>query len=53
MKAYYLTGKRDINKAFELREVPVPIPGPGEICIKVSHFGLNFADVMMRKGLYR
>lgn len=53
MKAFYLNGKSKPHKAFELRDIPVPQPATGEMCIKVSHFGLNFADVMMRKGLYR
>ena len=29
-----------------------PIPGPGEVCVKVNKAGLNFAELMMRQGLY-
>jgi NADPH2:quinone reductase len=53
MKAVFITGKGHPNKAFEWLELPVPQPGAGEVRIHVSHSGLNFADVMMRKGLYR
>ncbi len=31
----------------------VPEPGPGEILVEVRAAGVNFADVLARKGLYR
>ena len=31
----------------------VPDPGPGEVLIEVRAAGVNFADVLARKGLYR
>jgi NADPH:quinone reductase-like Zn-dependent oxidoreductase len=37
---------------FEMREVPDPIPGPGEIRVRVRAAGINFADVLSRLGLY-
>ncbi|MDX1393340.1 MAG: zinc-binding dehydrogenase [Gemmatimonadota bacterium] len=37
---------------FVEREVPLPDPGPGEVHIRVEAAGVNFADVMMRVGLY-
>ncbi len=36
----------------EVRQVAVPEPGPGEVRIRVAAAGVNFADVMMRLGLY-
>jgi len=36
----------------EVRELPDPQPKPGEIRIRVHAAGLNFAEVMARKGLY-
>ncbi len=36
----------------ELREAPDPTPGAGEVRIRVSHTGVNFADVLARMGLY-
>lgn len=34
------------------REVPLPDPGPGEVHLRVEATGINFADLMMRTGLY-
>jgi NADPH2:quinone reductase len=33
-------------------ERPVPMPGPGEILVRVEAAGVNRPDVMQRKGLY-
>lgn len=35
-----------------VREGPDPVPGPGQVCIRVQRAGLNFADVSARVGLY-
>ncbi|MEQ8240249.1 MAG: zinc-binding dehydrogenase [Cyclobacteriaceae bacterium] len=40
------------TQAFELREKPTPEPKSDEVLIKSEGFGLNFADVMARLGLY-
>lgn len=34
------------------RDVPLPDPGPGEVHLRVEATGVNFADLMMRTGLY-
>jgi len=34
-------------------EMPMPQPSDGEICIEVHYAGINFADTLMRLGLYR
>lgn len=52
MKALYLVGKGDPKKVFEIREVEPPKVGAGEVLIKVAHFGLNYADVLARLGIY-
>ena len=36
----------------EVREAPDPVPGPGEVRVQVRAIGINFADIMARKGLY-
>lgn len=36
----------------ELREGPLPAPGPGQVRIAVEAIGVNFADIMGRLGLY-
>jgi NADPH:quinone reductase-like Zn-dependent oxidoreductase len=53
MKAVYLITKGAAARAFEVREIPVPVPQAGQILIKVEAFGLNFADVMARRGMYK
>jgi NADPH:quinone reductase-like Zn-dependent oxidoreductase len=52
MKAIYLTKYGNSTSAFEVRETPIPKANKGEIVIKVACFGLNFADVVARRGLY-
>ncbi len=34
------------------REVPLRDPGPGEVHLRVQAAGVNFADLLMRTGLY-
>jgi NADPH:quinone reductase-like Zn-dependent oxidoreductase len=53
MKAIYIVKHGDADKAFEVREIARPAPKPGEVLVKVEGFGLNFADVMARKGMYK
>ena len=35
-----------------LRDVPQPIPGAGEVLIRVDAAGVNFSDIMWRRGDY-
>jgi NADPH2:quinone reductase len=53
MKAYYLVRNGAADKAFELRDLPAMKPKAGEVLIHAEAFGLNFADVMARLGLYQ
>jgi NADPH:quinone reductase-like Zn-dependent oxidoreductase len=53
MKAFYLIQNGDADKAFELRDLNLPDPADDEVLIKTESFGLNYADVMARLGLYR
>jgi len=39
-------------EVLRLEEVPVPVPGAGQIVIRVEAAGVNFVDVYHRKGLY-
>ena len=52
MKAVYLVKKGKASKAFEIRETDIPTLLDHEVLIKVEGFGLNFADVLARLGLY-
>ncbi|MBL4755349.1 MAG: zinc-binding dehydrogenase [Flavobacteriales bacterium] len=53
MRAVTLIKYGDANQAFAIREVPQPTPADHEVLIKVSSFGLNYADVMARYGQYK
>lgn len=53
MKAIFLKQFGESDKAFEIRETDIPKAGRGEMIVKVHHSGLNFADVMARRGLYK
>jgi putative PIG3 family NAD(P)H quinone oxidoreductase len=39
-------------EVLELSERPDPVPGPGEIVVRVRAAGVNRADVLQRRGLY-
>ncbi len=52
MKAVYLIKYGNSDTAFKIDIAPIPKAGKGEIVVKVAHFGLNFADVVARRGLY-
>ena len=36
----------------EIREQPDPTPGPGEVRVRTEAIGVNYADCMVRMGLY-
>jgi NADPH2:quinone reductase len=36
-----------------LREVPRPVPGPGQALVRIAAAGLNFADLLMLRGQYQ
>lgn len=51
MKAIVLrrSGKPGILK---VETVPEPQPAPGEVLVKLHYTGVNYADILSRKGLY-
>lgn len=53
MKAIFLVKTGNPFKAFEVREVPMPLPADDEVLIKTTISGLNFADVVARNGMYK
>lgn len=53
MKAIYLTKNGEAKDAFQIKEIEKPNLESDEVLIKVEAFGLNFADVMARMGLYK
>ncbi|MEZ4800829.1 MAG: zinc-binding dehydrogenase [Flavobacteriales bacterium] len=52
-EAAYLIKNGDAHEAFEWRTSPSVSPASNEVRVKVEAFGLNFADVLARQGLYR
>lgn len=52
-KAFVLVKHGLPETAFELREVPDPPLEPTQVRVEVEAFGLNFADIMARKGAYQ
>ncbi len=53
MKAVFLTKYGKSIENFEIREIDKPIIENGEVLIDCEGFGLNYADVMARQGLYK
>jgi len=52
INAWFLTKYGDAQHAFELREIDKPVANDHQVLIRVESFGLNFADIMARRGLY-
>lgn len=53
MRAAVLVRHTSSTNAFEIRELPIPDVPDNFVLIQVECFGLNYADVMARKGQYR
>lgn len=51
MRQVWLTRRGGLD-VFEVRESPDPEPEPGEVRVRVRASGVNFADVLIRIGLY-
>ena len=51
MRAIVTTANGDVG-AMRVEERPDPVPGQGEVLIRVKASGLNFADILARQGLY-
>ena len=39
-------------EVFQIREAPDPVPGDGDIRVRVRAAGINYADILSRLGLY-
>ena len=37
----------------ELAELPIPVPGPGQVLIRIEAIGVNFIEIYFRKGTYK
>lgn len=52
-EAFFLKQTGDAHQAFELKSYELKAPEGIEVVIESEAFGLNYADVMARRGLYR
>ncbi|MCI5058281.1 MAG: zinc-binding dehydrogenase [Flavobacteriales bacterium] len=52
MKAIQLVKYGNSEQAFKQVDIDAPKPEPHQVLIEVEAFGLNYADVMARAGLY-
>jgi NADPH2:quinone reductase len=43
----------ELGAGLVMDEVPVPIPGPGQVRLKVNSCGVNFADTLIVRGRYQ
>jgi NADPH:quinone reductase-like Zn-dependent oxidoreductase len=53
MKALYIYKNSSPADSFQWRPLSKPDLKPNEVWIKTSAFGINYADIMARQGLYR
>ena len=40
-------------EVLELAELQIPVPGPGQVLIRVEAIGVNFIEIYFRKGTYK
>ncbi|MFM7723277.1 MAG: alcohol dehydrogenase catalytic domain-containing protein, partial [Bacteroidota bacterium] len=52
-QGFFLIKSGNAHDAFELKAFELPLIMHNEVSIRVEAFGLNFADVMARRGRYR
>ncbi|MBW0105417.1 Zn-dependent oxidoreductase, partial [Pseudonocardia sp. KRD-291] len=51
MRAAVLTGFGG-PEVLQVREVPVPVPGPGQLLVRVTASAMNNTDLWTRRGAY-
>jgi NADPH:quinone reductase-like Zn-dependent oxidoreductase len=52
-RSFYIVKHGTAKQAFELRESEIPSAKAGHVRVATEGFGINFADIMARKGLYQ
>jgi len=53
VKAWQLTRHGEPEEVLELADVPRPVPGPGQLLVRVHAASANFSDVLMCRGTYQ
>lgn len=52
MKGLFITKFGNPSESFEWRTINIKVNEEDDVLIKVEHFGINYADIMARQGLY-
>jgi NADPH:quinone reductase-like Zn-dependent oxidoreductase len=52
MRAYVLD-RHGPPSVLRPTELPTPAPGPGQVRVRIQAIGINYAEIMSRKGIYR
>ncbi len=52
MRAVLMNAPGGTGETMVVGDVPEPVAGPGQALVAVAYGGLNFADTMMRRGVY-
>ncbi len=53
MRAWRVSELGHPSTSLHLDEVPGPVPGPGEVAIRVEAGNINFADILLCQGIYQ
>lgn len=53
MRAWQVVRHGEPADALQRREVPVPVPGAGQVLVQVSACALNFPDALLARGQYQ
>jgi NADPH2:quinone reductase len=53
VKAWQVSRFGELADVFELAELPRPVPGPGQLLVRVLAAAANFPDVLMCQGTYQ
>ena len=40
-------------EVLELADLPIPLPEPGQVLIRIEATGVNFIEIYFRKGVYK
>ena len=52
MRGVLLIGHGDVDKLVIREDIPVPLPGPHEVLVRVAAAGINNTDINTRIGWY-
>ena len=53
MKSWQVSRHGEPEDVLELAEVPRPVPGPGQLLVRVLGAAANFPDVLLCRGTYQ